>query len=296
MRLLCCLMLVAASSGLRAETFDITVAGARIEVELLQGRLSVDRADLEHWITTASRAITGYYGQFPVARLRIRVVPIEGRSMRGTTWGGRTAFIRILLGAGISGADLENDWRLTHEMVHLAFPQLDSNQDWFEEGLATYVEPIARALDGSYAAEEVWRRFIEGMPFGAEPMARSGLDEGRGWARTYWGGALFCLLADLAIREQSNQRFGLRDALAGIVRAGGSIEGTWTMQEILQTADAAVGTTTMSSLYADLSSNPRRVELDEIWRRLGVELSHGTVSYDETAPQAATRRAIVTAD
>jgi hypothetical protein len=33
-----------------------------------------------------------------------------------------------------------------------------------------------------------------------------GLDDTDSWGRTYWGGALFCLLADVRFRERTGNR------------------------------------------------------------------------------------------
>ena len=46
--------------------------------------------------------------------------------------------------AAIRGqADLEQDWVMTHEMCHLAFPSMDEKYVWLGEGLASYLEPLA---------------------------------------------------------------------------------------------------------------------------------------------------------
>ena len=203
------------------------------------------------------------------------------------------AYIHMSVGKSVSAEDFRDDWRLVHELVHLAFPQVDNELAWMEEGLATYVEPIARARSGTYSTEAVWGRFIEGMPFGAQQLARQGLNDGQGWSRTYWGGALFCLLADLQIREETNGELGLQDALAGIVSAGGSIEQAWTIEEVLEAADAAVGTTSLSTLYLKMSVEPVSINLEAIWQELGVRSAAGNVAYEESAPKATIRRAII---
>jgi hypothetical protein len=47
----------------------------------------------------SARAVTAYYGKFPVPSLRLLLVPIDGgRINGGTTWGYRGAAIRIPLG------------------------------------------------------------------------------------------------------------------------------------------------------------------------------------------------------
>jgi hypothetical protein len=44
---------------------------------------------------------------------------------------------------------------MTHELVHMAIASLADEHHWLEEGLATYVEPIARAQDGQLPAAKV---------------------------------------------------------------------------------------------------------------------------------------------
>ena len=44
--------------------------------------------------------------------------------------------------------------------------------------------------------------FVTGLP---EP-GDEGLDYTHTWGRTYWGGATFCLLADVRIRRETHNR------------------------------------------------------------------------------------------
>jgi predicted metalloprotease with PDZ domain len=188
--------------------------------------------------------------------------------------------------------DLNRDWMLTHEMVHLALPNLDYRHRWLEEGIATYVEPIARARKGALAAEEVWRGFMEGMPQGLPGEGDRGLDRTHTWGRTYWGGALFCLLADVAIRERTQGERSLDDALKAVLAAGGSISTRWSLEQTLDAADRGVGAPVLRELYARLGSRPTSPDLDRLWKRLGLVVRAGRVDFDEDAPLAALRRAI----
>ena len=85
---------------------------------------------------------------------------------------------------------------MVHEMVHLAFPRVAKQHHWIEEGLATYIEPWARLGIGQLTEETVWKDLVEGLPKGLPGPEDKGLDRTPTWGRTYWGGALFCLLAD----------------------------------------------------------------------------------------------------
>jgi hypothetical protein len=49
---------------------------------------------------------------------------------------------RITVGQHVTQADLDDDWVLTHEMIHFGFPSVEERHHWIEEGIATYVEPI----------------------------------------------------------------------------------------------------------------------------------------------------------
>lgn len=112
----------------------------------------------------------------------------------------------MILGAAVSETDLETDWTMTHELVHMGIASLADKHHWLEEGLATYVEPIARAQDGQLPAEKVWKDMVSGMSQGEPQRGDRGLDRTPTWGRTYWGGAMFCLVADVEIRRVTGTR------------------------------------------------------------------------------------------
>jgi hypothetical protein len=41
-------------------------------------------------------------------------------------------------------------------MIHFSFPSVEDRHRWIEEGIATYVEPIARASVRILSAGQVW--------------------------------------------------------------------------------------------------------------------------------------------
>jgi predicted metalloprotease with PDZ domain len=123
----------------------------------------------------------------------------------------------------------------------------------------------------------------------------AGLDRSHSWGSAYWGGALFCLVADVRIREQSGNRKGLEDALQGIVAAGGTIDQEWPLERALAAGDRATGTTVMRDLYKEMGQARMQIDLDALWSRLGVGLRQGRVALDEHAPEAAVREAIMAA-
>ena len=139
-----------------------------------------------------------------------------------------------------------------HELVHLGFPSLPRRHHWAEERLATYVEPIVRARAGELSAEKVWGNLVRGLPQGLPGRGDEGLDRTLTWGRTYWGGALFWLLADVEIRERPGNRLGLEDALRPLVAQGGSIAERWPLQRALEVGDRAVGTRVLEVAEPDI--------------------------------------------
>jgi hypothetical protein len=278
----------------------LRLGGATLQVDFTAGALELPHDQVIHWVETAARAVSTYYRRFPVARARILIEPVAGRrgALHGTTWGhigGFPAFTRIELGEHTQQLDLTDDWRMTHELVHMAFPSVADEHLWLEEGIATYVEPVARVQIGTLTQARVWEDMMRDMPKGEPEALSGGLDRSHAWDSTYWGGAMFCLVADVRIREQTGNRKGLQDALRGIVAAGGTIDQEWPLERALAVGDRATGTTVMSDLYKEMGQARMPIDLDALWSKLGVGLRQGQVTFEEHAPEAAIREAIMAA-
>jgi hypothetical protein len=275
---------------------DVEVPSGVIHVAFAAGDLALPKEKVLEWVAASAQAVSLYYGRFPVRSLRLLFVPVDGSRIRGgTTWGYRGAAIRIPLGRDAGMDDLKRDWILVHEMVHLALPDLDARYGWLSEGLAVYVEPIARAQAGQLAPKEIWLAMIRDMPQGLPRSGDQGLDNTGSWGRKYWGGAMFCLYADVEIRKATNNRVGLQDAMRGILAAGGNHEEDWPIERVLSTADKAVGVDALTKLREAWGSKPVTPDLDALWRDLGVRVRDGGIEFDDTAPLAAIRVAMTKA-
>jgi hypothetical protein len=218
---------------------------------------------------------------------------LEGRDGagigRGVSVGEPTPYVRVRLGRNTTAQQYRDDWVLVHEMVHLAVPRVPRAQSWLHEGIATYVEMLARAQAGLIEPAQVWHSWVRQMPLGQPARGDRGLDHTPSWGRVYWGGAMFCLLADVRLRQQGSLARGLRQALQGVLAAGGDYRVAWPVERILGTADAALGLTTMSELYRELKDSAAPIDLGALWRELGVDSERLL----DDAPLAAVRRAIL---
>lgn len=292
-RTLLCGLAIVGPVALAASPDDVDLPDASIHI-VRSGEEDAPAQDVvRKWITDAATAVRTYYGRFPVPRLRVFVQPLEGRgAITGTTYAYHIATIRVSVGRDSRDADLGGDWIMTHEMVHLAMPRFADRHAWLEEGLATYVEPIARAQAGLLSEEKVWGGMFDDMRKGLPLADDRGLDNTSTWGRTYWGGALYYLLADVQIRERTANRLGLQDALRAIVTAGGSHLAAWDVDRTLAIGDGATGTTVLTDLYRKMRDVPTAPDLADLWRRLGVAKHEGQVILDDAAALADIRRAI----
>ena len=246
------------------------------------------------WVHWAAESVAGYYGRFPVPHLLLRIVPTDGRGVRGGRTFGREdgGYTAIHVGSETEFAGLANDWMLTHEMVHLSFPSMADNHHWIEEGIATYVEPIARVRAKHFDANEMWFEVVRDMHQGLPAAGDEGLDNTHTWGRTYWGGALFCLLADVEIHRETGNKKGLEDALRGILDAGGDIRYDWPIEKALKIGDQAAGVPVLENLYGKMKDQPYDVDLPALWQQLGIDREGDKVVFVDTAPLAKVREAI----
>lgn len=271
----------------------LRIGGGEIDVTLPDEHMKVSAEELLAWVRAAATAVSEYYGHFPVPHLTLRIRSADGSGIRhGVTYPRGGGLIFISVGKETPVDDLKTDWTLTHEMTHLAFPDMPDSHHWIEEGIATYVEPVERAQVGQLSVAEVWREFIRDMPKGEPELGDEGLDNTHTWGRTYWGGALFCLVADVQIRENTHNRKGLQDALRAIVGHGGDITQDWDIERALRVGDKATGTAVLESLYAQMRDAPVKVDLDKLWSKLGLAMKGGEVLFDNKAVNAAIRKAI----
>jgi hypothetical protein len=287
-------MLVAAGAARAAD--ELHVNGAAIQVDLDHSAFAGGAAPVLEWVTRSADIVSRYYARFPTSSATVRVVPQSGAGVQGgKTFANPNAYIRVQLGREVTAAQLQSDWVLVHEMTHLALPDTGEEHAWLSEGLATYVEGVARVQAGNRSEADVWAEEMRSMSRGLPQAGDHGLDHTHTWGRTYWGGAMFCLLADVDIRRSTQLRFGLQQALRAVLNASGGLATDWPIERVLRTGDVAVGTRTLEELYAQMKDTPVAPDLMALWRELGVVPDGDSVRLVDDAPLAAVRHAIMRA-
>jgi hypothetical protein len=264
-----------------------------LRVAILEGINEGGIADLLDWVARTAEAESNYWLGFTADRAMLALVPTSTR--RGVGFGraesGGGISVMVEVGSDVDRRRLFNDWVLVHELIHTGMPYIRSRGSWLMEGAATYVEPIIRARAGWKTEEEVWREWLENMPHGVAAFSR-GLSSASG-RDVYWSGAIFMLLADLAIRRETQGAKGLEDCLRGILWSG--LDGTqWTtVTDYGAACDRVSGTHAMSTLIERHYNKAESIDLDALWKELGVSLVAGRVALDDSAPSARWRKLIV---
>ncbi|HET7541493.1 MAG TPA: hypothetical protein VFK05_16570 [Polyangiaceae bacterium] len=272
---------------------EIPAGDTSLQLGLAAHGLGLSPAQAEAWVRTSAGAVASYYqGHLPARRTLLLLMQGSGDSTRGLTLGGGGPGVLVRASDRVTPSNTVEDWVVTHELLHANFPDLGPAHSWLSEGLATYLEPIARARVGLISEAKVWRDMVDGMPQGLPQAGDQGLENTRTWGRTYWGGALFCLVADVELRERSNNLHSLDDVLRAIGGTGASDEDFWPIERVLEVADRATGTKIVRELFERLAKKPGTVELAQLFARLGVRAEGDSVIFDERAPLAPLRKSI----
>jgi hypothetical protein len=253
--------------------------------------LPLDDGAVLHWLNGELSAISAYFHRAPADYLMLTVVPGTSAVTRGETLSGGGLSVLVRVGTGVTPEKLADDWVVAHELVHVTFPTLSYDDTWFAEGMASYVEPVARARAGLLTTERFWADLVDGLPQGLPPPGDRGLSGNHEWGRVYWGGTLYFLLADIELRRRTGGKRTLDDALRATTdRAGG--EAHWTTSDVLEAGDRATGTRVLHELYARLADAPGTQDLAALWASLGVERTGSGVHFEDSAPLASVRAAI----
>ena len=256
------------------ETRELTIPGASVRLVLLDGRLDLTTDELARWVTSAAQGVADFFHRPPASRTLVVLGPLPGR--HGIPFGkmlpANAPGVIVLLGEHTAPRELTDDWVLVHELFHAGTPSFVGEAKWYDEGLATYFEPLIRARLGWYGEASVWREFMRNMPRGLDAMTRRGLEHPESYPDVYWGGGLFCLLADVRARKSSNGATGLEDGLRAVLAAGGDASEVWSLARVTELTDRALGAPILAELEAAHSNAGSPVDLDGLFRSLGVSL------------------------
>jgi predicted metalloprotease with PDZ domain len=273
----------------------LAVAGSTLDVVSLGAPLEMGDAAVTRWIESAGVSVAPLFGRFPVDAT-VFVVPVAGTDgiVFGRVMSLAGASLVLFFGDQTRLDEAPQDWVVVHELFHLGCPSMLGEGHWLEEGLATYYEPILRERAGWMTEADLWAHFVREMPRGlrleGEPAP---IEERDDIDSTYWGGALFALLADVSLRETSAGSRSLDDVMRRELAVEGDATHGCRVGDFLRTAGAHPGDGALEDVYERWALRGQNADLPDLWRRLGVEpRPDGTVALQDDAPLAGVRRGI----
>ena len=285
---------VSLSAPVQAHAEELKIEGSTITIQYDAKFAPALEHNIRQWVKNSATAVSRYYHGFPVQKCKVLVHAEDGSGVgvSEAKFDHCEIVIDVPLGIGTSTTELREDWILAHEMTHLAFPLVTRKDRWLVEGMATYVEPFARMHVGLMSVAEVWEDLVKRCPDGQPRNSTETLANSRRIDRIYWGGASFCLLADMELRKQSNNRFGLQDALAAICKDGANFESELSARQALALGDKALKTNILVSLYDRFANSSAQIDVNSIFKSLGVNKQGSKVIFDDAAPLAGYRKKI----
>src|SRR5690242_19098386 len=92
------------------DSTEVEIGGSKIEIVFPSPPVESLRDLVQAWVTSSARAVTTYYGQFPVPHVRVRLRFFDGHGVRGgrtTGWNGPA--ISIGVGQSSDRSDFTED-------------------------------------------------------------------------------------------------------------------------------------------------------------------------------------------
>ncbi|MDA1195399.1 MAG: hypothetical protein O2894_09470 [Planctomycetota bacterium] len=288
----------------RFDTHVAQVAGSTVEIGVLDAPHAASAEGIRTWVHEAMRAVATIDGRFPTPRLAVIVEPVPGRdppSPFGTSMRAGGGHVHLLLSNAAKDPALPGEWVAVHEMMHLALPWTFDEEAWLQEGFTTYYQEVLRARAGMISEREAWQNIEAGFGRGrrrggVRTLALESRDMHREHAyhRVYWAGAAIALLIDVRLRSGSNGRYALDDFVNWWrAHRGGQVNANRGL-DLLRAAEEALQVSPCSRIAVRWLESTDFPDVGPVYEALGIRARAGRVELDDTAPQAALRRAIMT--
>ena len=292
----------------RFEETPVVLPGGTLRVSILGDEDTAQRTKLDAWISHVSRAALSAYGRLSLADVQVLIIAATGREGRepvvfGESARGQGHSVTLFVDPAEPAAAFDGDWVAVHELSHLFHPYLDDRGSWLAEGLATYYQNVLRARAGLLSPAQAWEQIDAGfargrggMPAGAGSLenASSAIDRRPEFMRIYWSGTAFWLETDTELRKSSGNKLSIDEALRRFDACCLPDYRGWAPDQFVAKLDSLLSTDVFRKRFAEYRARRDFPDLGPLYRELGIRRDGKNLIYDDTAPAADVRRAIMT--
>jgi len=296
---LACIMLLAAPTWAAHVLYDNQ--GRRLEVQIGPEFSQPAREQVTAWTEQLAHSLTLVYGHWPRERWLIEVAAASGSSDDPIPWAqvsrGKVDRVTFYVVRNPDTGALLREWTGYHEIAHLLLPYRGWGDTWFSEGLATYYQNLLQARAGLISEQQMWQRLYEGFVRGRNDTRFDGstlLEVNRqmrsqgGYMRVYWSGAWYFLAADIQLRERSNGRRSLDDALLKLNQC--CARNALSVPEIIRKMDADDQAGMFHELYERLRNSRTLPDVTPLFASLGIAVLNGRVQLQAEGAAAERRQ------
>jgi hypothetical protein len=282
---------------------NVPLRGGTLRLSILDGADATQRAMLEAWLAHVSHATLSAYGKLPLEDVQVLMIPDRDTNNEAVGFGqssrGQGHALTLFVDPDKAPKAFDRDWVAVHELSHLFHPYLDDEGSWLAEGLATYYQNVLRARAGLLTPDEAWEQIDYGFARGRGatrpgddiPLGASG--ERPNFMRIYWSGTAYWLEVDAELRRTSGNKLDIDEALRRFDDCCLPSYRAWEPAEFVAKLDALIGTDVFRRHFDAYATRRDFPDLKPLYARLGLVRAGDDITFDDAAPDAPVRRAIM---
>jgi len=186
----------------------ITIKKSTLEIAIVGTQEPKRINEYINWINDTAQILDKHTGLFPQRPVQI-ILTAKGYQSEAVPWAEVQRDDKVSVHFYVDGYrninEFYQDWTAIHELSHLYLPRLKMEDLWLSEGLATYYQVILRAKAKITTPTQGWKKLISGFNKGRSADNGLNLRQTNVTHHYYWGGAAYFLMADVALRRNSNK-------------------------------------------------------------------------------------------
>ena len=165
--------------------------------------------------------------------------------------------------------DFLTDWTAPHEISHLSLPYLGSENAWFAEGYASYMQYQIMLWMGVMTEQEVKAKYQEKLTMlkrnyssqtDVKTIALEMKRQNR-YPEMYWGGSTYFMILDQMLQKEGTNLPSLMQEYLNCCRNSDE-----SLSDVLQSWDKLLGNDLASNLHQKFTTRPANEVLSSLWQ------------------------------